>query len=88
MVDIKAFEISAYRWFSRYVIAAMLVDGKQNIAHQLALFVHQHLFISYCYLCLPRLHENHLYTELSSFISAILEAIVTVELAAQNADQI
>ena len=23
----------AYRWFSRYVIAAMLVDGKQKIAH-------------------------------------------------------
>ena len=22
-----------YRWFSRYVIAAMLVDGKQKIAH-------------------------------------------------------
>ena len=21
-----------YRWFSRYVIAAMLVDGKQNIS--------------------------------------------------------
>ena len=35
-----------YRWFSRYAIAAMLVDGKQKIAHQLALFVHQHLFIS------------------------------------------
>ena len=51
-----------YRWFSRYVIAAMLVDGKQKIAHYLALFVHQHLFISpYCYLCLPRLHENHLF---------------------------
>ena len=31
-----------YRWFSRYVIAAMLVDGKQKIA----LFVHQRLFIS------------------------------------------
>ena len=24
----------------------MLVDGKQKVAHQLALFVHQHLFIS------------------------------------------
>ena len=22
-----------YRWFSRYVIAAMVVDGKQKIAH-------------------------------------------------------
>ena len=22
-----------YRWFSRYVIATMLVDGKQKIAH-------------------------------------------------------
>ena len=22
-----------YRWFSRYVIPAMLVDGKQKIAH-------------------------------------------------------
>ena len=30
------------RWFSRYVIAAKLVDAKQKIA----LFVHQHLFIS------------------------------------------
>ena len=36
----------SYRWFSRYVIAAMLVDGKQKIAHWLVLFVHQHLFIS------------------------------------------
>ena len=35
-----------YRWFSRYVIAAMLVDGKQKIAHYLVLFVHQHLFMS------------------------------------------
>ena len=24
---------SYYSWFSRYVIAAMLVDGKQKIAH-------------------------------------------------------
>ena len=35
-----------YRWFSRYAIASMLVDGKHEIAHQLAFFVHQHLFIS------------------------------------------
>ena len=35
-----------YRWFSRYVIADVLVDGKQQIAHQLAWVVHQHLFIS------------------------------------------
>ena len=34
------------RWFSRYVVAAMLVDGKQKIAHKLALIVHQRLFIS------------------------------------------
>ena len=27
------FESVPYRWFSRYVIAAMLVDGKQKIAH-------------------------------------------------------
>ena len=39
------------RWFSRYVIAAMLVDGKQK---NICSFHH-------CYLCLPRLHENHLY---------------------------
>ena len=26
-------KINNYRWFSRYVIAAMLVDGKQKIAH-------------------------------------------------------
>ena len=26
-------QVWAYRWFSRYVIAAMLVDGKQKIAH-------------------------------------------------------
>ena len=25
--------VNAYRWFKRYVIAAMLVDGKQKIAH-------------------------------------------------------
>ena len=25
--------VIGYRWFSRYVIAAMLVDGKQKIAH-------------------------------------------------------
>ena len=34
------------RWFSRDVIAAMLVDSKQKIAHWLVSFVHQHLFIS------------------------------------------
>ena len=26
-------KIAQNRWFSRYVIAAMLVDGKQKIAH-------------------------------------------------------
>ena len=26
-------KLSAYWWFSRYVIAAMLVDGKRKIAH-------------------------------------------------------
>ena len=35
-----------YRWFSPYVIATMLVDGKQKIAHYFVLFVHQHFFIS------------------------------------------
>ena len=35
-----------YSCFSCYVMAAVLVDGKQKIAHQLALFVRQHLFIS------------------------------------------
>ena len=38
--------VLAYRWFSRYVIAATLVDGKQKIAHKIVLFIHQHLFIS------------------------------------------
>ena len=28
-----SFLLIMYRWFSRYVIAAMLVDGKQKIAH-------------------------------------------------------
>ena len=32
--------------FAYSSIAPMLVDGKQKIAHQLALFVHQHLFIT------------------------------------------
>ena len=30
----------------RYVIAAMLVDGKQKIAHKLVLFDQKNLFIS------------------------------------------
>ena len=47
-VERKGFPLSLTfnRWFSRYVIAAMLVDGKQKLAYQLVLFVHQHLFIS------------------------------------------
>ena len=47
-VERKDFPLSLTfnRWFSRYVIAAMLVDGKQKLAYQLVLFVHQHLFIS------------------------------------------
>ena len=35
-----------YRWFSRYVIAAMQEDSEQKIAQKVVLFVHQHLFIS------------------------------------------
>ena len=36
-----------YKWFSRYVIAAMLVDDrKQKISHWLLLFVHQQLYIA------------------------------------------
>ena len=32
--DVSGFEFKfPNRWFSRYVIAAMLVDGKQKIAH-------------------------------------------------------
>ena len=62
----------------------MMVDGKQKIAHQLVLFVNQHLFISlhYCYLCVPRLHENHLFT--TSFLyhqvdTRLLESQVEAE---------
>ena len=32
-IKIKQLDYFAIRWFSRYVIAAMLVDGKQKIAH-------------------------------------------------------
>ena len=32
--------------FQVYVIATMLVNGKQKITHQLVLFIHQHLLIS------------------------------------------
>ena len=30
---VSIISLCVYRWFSRYVIAAMLVDGKQKIAH-------------------------------------------------------
>ena len=33
LAGIKLESSEAYRWFSRYVIAGMLVDGKQKIAH-------------------------------------------------------
>ena len=33
LVRLHELKIVRYRWFSRYVIAAMLVDGKQKIAH-------------------------------------------------------
>ena len=36
----------AYRWFSRYVIATMLVDENEKISHYLLLFVHQQLYIA------------------------------------------
>ena len=32
-IKIKQLDYFAIGWFSRYVIAAMLVDGKQKIAH-------------------------------------------------------
>ena len=51
--------VNAYRWFKRYVIAAMLVDGKQKIAHFSSLCSSTSSF-HHCYLCLPRSHENHL----------------------------
>ena len=33
MQNLRVFLYLYYRWFSRYVIAAMLVHGKQKIAH-------------------------------------------------------
>ena len=50
-----------YKWFSRYVIAAILVDGKQKIAHYSSFCLSTSFCpFHHCYLCLPRLHENHL----------------------------
>ena len=50
-----------YRWFSRYVIAAMLMDGKKtSLISSLCLSTAICSF-HHCYLCLPRLLENHLY---------------------------
>ena len=59
---------SLYRWFSRYVIAAMLVDDKQR-----SLISSFCLSTSICsfhhwYLCLPRLHENHLFNIPSFYV--------------------
>ena len=48
------------RNLSRYVIAAMLVDGnKRSLISSFCLSTSICLF-HHCYLCLPRLHENHL----------------------------
>ena len=49
------------RWFSRYVIAAKLVDGKQRSLISSFCLSTSIFSFHHCYLCLPRLHENHLY---------------------------
>ena len=60
--DVSGFEFKfPNRWFSRYAIVAMLVDGvnKRSLISWLCLSTSICSF-HHGYLCLPRLHENHL----------------------------
>ena len=66
--DVSGFEFKfPNRWFSRYAIVAMLVDGvnKRSLISWLCLSTSICSF-HLCYLCLLRLHENHLYCTVSS----------------------
>ena len=50
-----------YRWFSRYVIAAMLVDVNKRILIRSFCSSTSNCTLQHCYLCPQRLAANHLY---------------------------
>ena len=50
-----------YRWFSRYVIAAMLVDENKRFLISSFCSSTSNCTLQHCYLCPSRLAANHLY---------------------------
>ena len=53
----------SYRWFSRYVIAAMLVDENKRFLISFFCSSTSICTLKHCYLCPWRLVANHLYLE-------------------------
>ena len=58
--NIMVFSEVAYRWFSRYVIAAMLVDEKKRFLISSFCSSTSNCTLQHCYLCPWRLVANHL----------------------------
>ena len=52
---------SRYRWFSRYVIAAMLVDENKRFLISSFCSSTSNCTLQHCYLCPSRLVANHLF---------------------------
>ena len=69
--------LMANRWFSRYVIAAMLVDENKRFLISSFCSSTSNCTLQHCYLCPSRLAANHLYWVFKILgISGILRMIV------------
>ena len=58
-----------YRWFSRYVIAAMLVDENKRFLISSFCSSTSNCTLQHCYLCPSRLVANHLYFDMKRAVS-------------------
>ena len=61
-------EVKNYRWFSRYVIAAMLVDENKRFLISSFCSSTSNCTLQHCYLCPKRLVANHLYSSRRIFL--------------------
>ena len=70
LLPMKTREIPrAYRWFSRYVIAAMLVDENKRFLISSFCSSTSNCTLQHCYLCPWRLVANHLYQKACLVVS-------------------
>ena len=65
----KKCDNAPYRWFSRYVIAAMLVDENRRFLISSFCSFTSNCTLQHCYLCPWRLVANHLYMDPVFFLN-------------------